>query len=321
MIRSRFYNFTEYLLEHRFKTMGLVLLVSFVPVIGLLGIVLAALVTLRKGLAEGALVVAATLPYFAYTYVTGSKEADLPLIMQAFVAVAVLSNVLTWAFAGMLRRNMTFGQILQVAALLGVLAISVLHMVMPNIIDWWGMELTSMQRFLNEKMVATGLLENADLSEEQINSINFNKQSADGIVVAALLFNTLLQVIAARWWESMAFQRGILRRELHNIRLNRLAGFLFVLSLVFAYMGNAVVVDIMPVLYVLFAAAGLSIVHYFFGLMTPPSGLLWLIAMYVTLGLSLLMGWVSVWVLALQFVALIALIDIWVDLRKRFKKS
>jgi len=320
-MRTRLYSITEYLLEHRWRTVGLVLLVSFVPAIGLLGIIFAALVTLRKGMAEGALVVFATLPFFAYTYYTGSSEDHLPVLMRAFVCVAVISNFLTWVFAGMLRKQISWSQIVQIGALLGVLAISVVHLMVPDIISWWGVELTNLQRFLNEKMVATGMLENADLTEDQITSINLNKQSADGIVIGAMLFNTMLQLVAARWWQALTFNPGLLRRELHNIRLSSLAGVLFLLSLFFAFLGNIVVTDILPVLYILFGAAGLSLVHYLFSLMRPPSGFLWLVAMYVTLGLSLLMGWVMVWAVGLQIVAFLGLIDIWLDVRKRFKKS
>lgn len=319
-MRTRFLRLTNFFLAKRFRAVSLTLLVSFIPGIGLLAIVFAALVTLRKGLIDGALVFLATLPYFAYTYYTGSLEVDMPFLMRAFVLVAVLSNLLTWLFAGLLRKDVSWSQILQVAALLGVLAISVAHLAMPDVIEWWGVQLTSLQHFLNEKMLAAGMIENADLTEDQINNINYNKQSANGIVVGALLFNSVLQLIAARWWQAVAFTPGMLRRELHQIRLSRLAGIMFLLSLLFAYLGNTVVVDMMPVLYMLFAATGLSLVHYLFGLMRPPSGFLWLLAMYVTLGLSLLMGWGVVWAIGLQVVAFLGLIDIWVNFRKRFNR-
>jgi hypothetical protein len=44
--------------------------------------------------------------------------------------------------------------------------------------------------------------------------------------------------------------------------LSTLAGILFLASLVLAYLGNKVVLDVMPIVYGLFAAAGLSLIHY-----------------------------------------------------------
>ena len=55
------------------------------------------------------------------------------------------------------------------------------------------------------------------------------------------------------------YNPGSLRKELHRIRLSQLAGLLFLISMVFSYLGNSVVLDIMPVLYMLFCAAGLSL--------------------------------------------------------------
>ena len=101
--------FTNYLLSHRYQTMALVFLSTFVPIVGVVGILIAALVTLRKGVFQGAIfTIAASLPYIISFFVSTYKTTTttMLLVMGVAVGVAVLSNLLTWVFAIMLRRQM-----------------------------------------------------------------------------------------------------------------------------------------------------------------------------------------------------------------------
>lgn len=309
----KFKRFTHYLLGHRLRAVLLTFVFTFIPVIGVLGILYAALVTLRKGIAEGLIVtVAATLPYVIIFMLTGHEPDMLPIALWTAVGVAVMSNILTWVFAGLLYRQMTWSDILQVAALMGVLVISVVHLVYPDIADWWGVQLTSYYK--QAASAVSGVLSNnvSVPSDTQLESIKVTKNYASGLIVAAVLLNAILQVIVARWWEAVVFMPGLLRRELHNIRLSVLAGALFMLSLVFSYMGNSVVLDIMPILYILFAGAGLSVIHYFFALMVSPTRLFWISLLYVILLLALPTSMI--------ILAMAALLDIWLDLRRRLRK-
>lgn len=306
---------TNYLLKSRWQTVGLVFLITFLPLVGIFGILVAALVTLRKGVLDGALVtLAATLPYLVSFFFPGQHlNSTLPIFLLAAVGVAVLSNTLTWAFAVMLRRGVDWSNILQVAALLGVLVISVVHMAFPDVATWWGSQLQ--QYYQQTQHALDNVMHTAVTppSEGQLETINVTKQFATGVMAAGILLNAILQAIVGRWWESSIFKPGMLRKELHNIRLSRLAGLLFVLSLVLSYMGNSVVLDMMPVVYLLFAGAGLSLVHYMFGMMAASTAKwFWLSLLYVILIFSLPMS--------LVMVSALALLDIGFDLRKRFKK-
>ena len=140
----RLQRFTDYLLRHRYKAVAFTFVCTFIPIIGILGILIAALVTLVKGIAEGAIfTVAATLPYLCSFYFAGGSDASAPLAAYAAVGVAVLSNIMTWVFASMLYKKATWSTICQVAALFGVLVISVIHLVYPDVAGWWGQQLQS----------------------------------------------------------------------------------------------------------------------------------------------------------------------------------
>ena len=306
---------TNYLLGHRIKALALTFIITFIPILGVLGILFAALVTIRKGIVEGAIfTLAATLPYcFMRIYVPGS-EAVTPAFIWIAISVGGLSNVLTWAFAVMIRRKASWSSILQIAALMGVLVISVVHLAYPDIATWWGDQLRSFNSQFHDA-VGDKLKNTMDvdsLKEAQNSAINSAKLIATGAVVGVTLLIAAWQLILACWWNAVVFSSGSLQKGLHQIRLSQLAGVLFIISLVFSYLGNSVVLDIMPVLYLLFCAAGLSVLHYFFERMKTPVVWFWLLLMYFSLFIAV--------PASIVLVATIALLDIWLDLRKRFKK-
>lgn len=307
---------TLYLLKHRIKTAVLVFLVAFLPVFGMFGILLAALVTLTKGSLEGGLLtLLASLPYLITPFFPNFKAAlSLPLALWAAVGVAILSNILTWIFAIMLRRGNNWSTILQVSALLGVLAISVVHLAFPDIVNWWGGQL---QTYYNNT-VATGIWKNSPTlvsPESRAESINFTKQYATGLIVAGILFNGLLQLIIARWWQIFTFRpiSNMLKKELHSIRYSHLAGVLFLASLILAYQGNQVVLDMMPVLFLLFSTAGLSVLHAMFSHFQSSTTWFWLALLYLLLIFAI--------PTSLIIISLISLLDIWFDFRKRLKST
>ncbi|MBA3660100.1 MAG: hypothetical protein H0W64_00040 [Gammaproteobacteria bacterium] len=303
--------FTAYLLRHRWQAIGLTFISTFIPVIGVFGILLAAVVTLCRGIVEGALfTLAATVPYFLSFSLSTQAKTQFPLVVWAAIGVAVISNLLTWAFAVMLRRQASWRLILEMAALIGVLVVSIIHLAYPEIAQWWGTQLTA---YYHQAQTIAGMAKGvAPSAEVQLEGINITKQYATGLIAAAILFNAILQLIIARWWQSKAFKAVNLRKELHQIRLSPLAGMLFLASFVLQYLGNSVILDIMPILYVLFGAAGLSFIHYVFGLGKSPISWFWLALIYVSIIFSLPMSMVMV--------SFLAMFDSWFDLRKRFKK-
>lgn len=304
--------FSKYLLMHRWQTIALTFAITFIPVIGIFGILIAAFVTLAKNITEGIyLTLAATLPYLISFYFTKTSEPSISFMLWAAVGVAVFSNLLTLILAIMLRQKTSWSVLLQLTALFGVLVVSVIHLIYPDIATWWG---TAIKSYYDQMQATAGLVKTAALpagNEAQGETIAITKQYATGLMVTAILFNAVAQLIVARWWQCIVFSKGSLQKELHRIRLNRLTGFLFLISLFFSYLGNRVVLDIMPILYALFGVAGLSLVHYWFGHMKSQTAWIWLVLLYVVLIISFPMS--------VALIALLALADVWLDIRKRVK--
>ena len=167
---------THYMLEHRLQAVLLTFGFTFIPVAGVLGILYAALVTLRKGVVEGAVMtVAATLPYvFSFMLASHDPHAS-PIVLWTAVGVAVMSNVLTWVFAVMLYRQMTWSGIIQIAALVGVLIVSIVHLVYPDITGWWSAQLTSYYTQADSMMSGVLSHNSSGPTEAQLESIKLSK--------------------------------------------------------------------------------------------------------------------------------------------------
>ena len=101
------------------------------------GMIFAALVTLVKGPREGAIYTfAATIPYAIFGMLSTSSQDFWYVLIGGTVAICA-GNILTWFCAAMLYRKSTWSQVILLQALLGVFAVSVAHLIYPDIVTWW----------------------------------------------------------------------------------------------------------------------------------------------------------------------------------------
>lgn len=295
---------TAFVLQSRLHAMGSAFVLSLIPLGGTVSVLIAGLVTLRKNVLEGFLVLfTATLPYLIYM---ARPPSELPLV-DIFVEIIVVSNVLTWVFAVMLRQYGSWTFTLEFAALLGILIISTVHLLYPNVQNWWGDQLTNYYKVIAERgdNVAGAI---SPETQEQIVAVV--KSYATGFVVAMLLLISLLQLLLARWWQAAVFNPGGLGTELRNIKMGYAAAGFFMAGLLLSYFDNAVVIEIMPIIYMTFCAAGLSLIHVWVA--RKPSAWTWL--GFVYLGLFLVFPY------SMVLIAMLALVDTFVDFRKRLVK-
>jgi hypothetical protein len=300
--------FTDFVLRNRLQAIGLAFVLGFIPIIGGIAILIAALVTLRKGLFEGAVVtLAATLP--AWIGVFAFPASATPTAIFASIALVTISNFLTWIFACLLYRFGNWSFILNLAVIVGAIGVGITHWIYPDVQGWWATQLNAyLSKTLSTMNEISGDAAPA-LTDVQLQLIATIQQYATGLFAVLILFNALLQLVLARWWQAIIFNPGGLRSELHQVRINTVLGVIFVIACILSYFGNEIVIDAMPVFFVGFGIAGLSLVHHLAGL--TKIAWLWLIIMYVCIGL---LPQVSVVLLALT-----AFLDIWMDFRKRFR--
>ncbi len=299
--------FTDYILQNRLQAMLVAFIIAFVPVIGSIGIVIATLVTLRKGVFEGALVaVAATMPYLlSYAMYYTPDAVDIGVIT---IIAVVVSNGLSWMFAVFLRRYPHWGFTIEVAALLGVVAVVCMHLITADTQAWWQGTLTTMLQNIEKA-------QNTEVSPEAraviVQTVEALKVYATGFLVASILFNAVVQVLVGRWWQATVFNPGGLSKELHDVRLSYVIGIMFIVVLVLSYLGNASALDSLPVLFLAFFAAGLSVLHYYVASIKSS----WVVLM---LAYAVI---VAVFPASIGIVSLIALVDTIVNFRVRFKRA
>jgi hypothetical protein len=301
--------FTDFILRSRLQAMGTAFVFAFLPLISSVSIIIAAFVTLRKGTFEGALVLfAAVLPtIFGFAFLPAEEHFSL---MMGALDVVLLSNLLTWVFATQLAKYKNWTFVLECSTLLGILVVIAVHLIYPDVQSWWSAHLSE---YFAQSIHKMGQYEPGEVGAQTMvidKMVASVKMYATGLVVSFILFNALLQVVLARWWQAVMFNPQGLRGELYQIRLGQTAGIIFVIGLVLSYWGYSIVLDIMPVLYLAFGIAGLSLLHSVIAL----SKVKWLWLTMVYLGVML-------FPLSITLIAMLALIDTGVDFRKRLGKQ
>jgi hypothetical protein len=303
---------TDFILQGRLQAMGTAFACAFIPLVGTVSILIAGLVTLRKGVQEGALVlVAATLPILiSYVGLPVESSADYTVSPTDAVIIIVSINLLTWLYAVALRRFPSWSLVLQFAGLVSIVAVVIVHIVFPDVQAWWQNWLT--HYFANVEQ-AMGQMTDQDVQTNHgmiANVVSGIAPYATGIVAMALSFYALLELLLSRWWQSAMFNPGGLQKELLQIRMSYAAGALFLLGMVLSYTGNSLVVDVMPTLYLVFGLAGFSLLHFI--VKTMKVSWIWMAMLYIG---------ISIVPIAVMLVAMIALLDTWMDFRKRLQKQ
>lgn len=302
--------FTDFILQSRLQALAAAFLLAFIPLISGISTLIAALVTLRKGMFEGALIaIAATLPCWIQFFTKAPPIAtDLGTMALVSAMLVSVTNFLIWLFASVLRHG-SWSFILELSIIIGMVGVGLIHIAYPDIQTIWA---TQLNAYLSKTLSAmSGVMQDnsaASLNEVKAQMIANAKGYVTGFFAVLVLVNTLLQLALARWWQAIIFNPNGLRAELHQIRLNYIVGILFVVVCLLSYVGSAAALDMTPVFFALFAIGGLSLVHNLAGRTKMPW--LWLVLIYAVL--------IPAYQWGIVILAMIAFLDIGMDFRKRF---
>ncbi len=294
---------TDFILQSRSRAFGVAFVCAYLPLLGSISILIAGLVTLRKGAWEGALIlVAATVPFFL-SYAMATPQPDQVEMAQIALLALVISNVLVWMYAVILRKYNNWSLVLELSVLLSIVIIGIVHLINPEIQAWWGTQLTA---YFTKATAEMSRLPNTDI-KMQLQAIDMIKPFATGLVILSIILNGLLQLVLARWWEVIIFAPGTLRKELYQIRFGYVVGVLFVVVLLLSLWGSATALDMKPVFYGLFFIAGISLAHCL--LAKAKYGWFWLMFMYI--------AFILLFPKSMMIIAVFALLDVLLDFRRR----
>lgn len=245
------------------------------------------LVTLSKGPANGAGLLAWALLPCAVWFVWRDESSPLVLLVSTTLLAAVLRSTASWS------------RTLMVATAAGALISALLGFLIPQT----AFELRELSQQLEQALVGNDP-QLADLvSPEALYEILL------GGLVAGHLGSALTSLVIARWWQAMLYNPGGLRKEFHQLRLPPLfAG----LALVVLIAGGSLSQELLrwlPVVILPLMVAGVALVH---GVVAKRElGRSWLVAFYAA---TFVAG-----PYLISLLILLAVADSLVDIRKRLK--
>ncbi|MES2219286.1 MAG: hypothetical protein V4501_12860 [Pseudomonadota bacterium] len=299
-----FRRFTDFILRGRTQAMVTAFVLGFMPVIGLISSLIATLVTLRKGMQEGALVfIAAVLPILlVFSSVPQAASPSTSISAIDVVIMIATINALAWISAVVLGKTSSWSLVLDVLGVLGVVTVIVLHLAYPDMAGWW-------QQWLTNYFAGVGVATGGDAHSLSVvqGMTSEMKYYATGIAGIMFSFYALVDLLIGRWWQDTMFNPGGLSKELKAIRLSKICAIIFLVGIVFAFSHVVMMQDAMLVLGMVFALAGLSLMHYVIAAKHIKWG--WVTLIYILL--SIVPESIALFIIA-------GLLDSVFDFRKKF---
>ena len=273
----------EFVMRGRPQAMGAALVCSILPLLNWLGAAIVSLVILRKGAAEGFLVLLwAGLPLMVGLYLAGGvNPTPLIWLVSAALLAYVLRVTMSW--------ELTVVSTVIIAGVGTVIfeltAVDLLAQFSAYYVDY-------------AAQVTEGALQ---LTESEA------KDTVMSFVAMGQAIALVVVLVLARWWQSMLFNPGGFRQEFHALRLSPS----ITTPLVIAMLSCVVFTDQLgrwlPLLSMPLLVSGIGFVHWF--LDHRKMSVQWAVMFYLAIVMLLQ--------LVYPILASLALIDSWLDLRSR----
>lgn len=258
--------FGQFVMRSRRNAGLLALVFAVLPLLNWLSIIIVALVTLRRGAKEGVLVLGCTLlPSVVWYYFSPNQTILLNIIA---------GSIVVWLMACVLRASFSWSLTLLIGVMIGIIIIFALHSYVNDMNAWWQAKMLAYIQTAGSEM-------QMDTSLQQQVIVHLAK-IATGLQASVIFAMDLLWLVMARYWQALLYNPGQLRSELHSIRMPAWASVVAIIVAALAWVTKApMLIDILPLIAVAFALAGISFVHHMVAALK--ASWLWLVAMYIAL--------------------------------------
>ncbi|OGO95158.1 MAG: hypothetical protein A3F41_03860 [Coxiella sp. RIFCSPHIGHO2_12_FULL_44_14] len=290
------YKLGQYLLADNRRAAIIAVLCLLLPLVGgFLAAVIVGLVTLNKGSRAGLLLLAfVALPVVSLLVL---RRFGMESALFGFL---FLRCALIWGMASILRRTRSWALTVEWFVLLGALVIVGIHLGIPQIKSLWVQWLTHYVKEYDWMTISRW-------SSVGVSSLQAWAPFLTGLATFGLLLGTLVQLVLARWWQTLLFSPGLVRQEMTQIRVNGILSIILVIASVGLYWQPGWLMDVYPVLILPFMLAGLSLLHRL-AAVKKECGFL-VVGAYVAL--------VLLAVIAVGVLSIVGWIDSWYNFRKR----
>lgn len=258
-----------------------------------------ALSTLRMGPKEGAKIVVATTLIFTLLAGLLLKQFYISglFLLSSWLPILGVSLILGYT------RSLAIS--LLAASGLGILLILAAHIVLPDPVLWW-------QKMIEPFMATLSSQSGWQLDKAQTQSLIISLSGMmTGLVAAGFSFNVMIGLLIGRSWQAKLYNPSGFANEFYQLNLGKTAAIFVIVAVVVTLspLSNTLTVlkDCLPVMLVVFALQGLSVMHMIVKQQNKHK--VWLIAVYVLLV-----------VVMPQMVALLAMIGVleqWFNFRRR----
>ena len=255
-----------------------------------------ALVTLRRGLNAGLLVLAGSIAVFGIFAFFISTIPDLPIAGLGFAVLLIL----VWGLAVILRYTRSLPNTLLVAGALGGVFVVIVYTLTDPVLLW--------QKEISEIFAA--VLDSADEQyraalTKQIEEIS---HYMTGFFAAAIVLNCAVCLFIGRWWQALLYNPGGFQQEFHSLKFSRAFAIVAVVIGIASYATDntsTIAGDLFSVVLILFFLQGLAVVHAIVNMKKLNIG--WLVALYI-LSIALL-----------KLIAVVGFIDTWTNFREKVR--
>ncbi len=277
----------EFILKGRTQAIVVAVIAALLPLLFWISAAAVCLVTLRKGVAKGGLVIVwALIPAIMW-----SRQGD-------FTPIIVIVG--SYALAIVLRSTVSWQRVIQVALLLTVFAGLIQQ-------HFNGDVLAQLVQGVQQMMMQTSPKTSEYLSAES----QWLLQATLGVFDTlhfAMMFSSLL---LARWWQSRLYNPGGLQQEFHQLRFSPWFALSLLAIIIIAKSSGGEFIRWIPVMVTPLVIAGFALAH---GSVAKRSlGRSWLVALYIA---TILLG-----PYVITMLVFIAAIDTFVDIRNRIPAS
>lgn len=301
---------TQLLCQNRAFAIGVALIAAVLPFLGWLSAATVALITLRKGKEEGALVfLVSLLPALAMLAFVPQKTffAAAWICTQCAIFVAALG----------LRASVSWQNVLLAMTGIGLGAVAMTYLVVGDVIAFWQYHLAhfvqSVEAFFQANAGAapseqvTLMIDNL----KQPGMLNLFAGLVTGGLVFIVLLSTLGHLALARWMQSKAFMPGGFDQEMRSLKVPKWVAMIFLGMTLGSILNVPIFVDMWLVSMVPFIVVGMCVLHSW--MQQREWSTFKQTAMYILIALGVPYSLIGL--------GLFGLSDSWLDFRSRYLVS
>ncbi|HFE36993.1 MAG TPA: DUF2232 domain-containing protein [Gammaproteobacteria bacterium] len=255
------------------------------------------LVTMRRGLQDGALIALGATAALAAVSLISAGNIVVAMVFALLVWLPV------WILSAVLRKTVSLPFTLSVATLMVMLGVAVFHGATGDVVAWWGDVL--------EKVFAEALRQPGMSNMGMI--LDNAPQFMTVLMATAFFVSLILSLFLARWWQAALYNPGGFQKEFHAFRLDKSTATLGMTVILFAIVSASpgqLVYDLAIVVGIFASISGVSLVHHWVAETEANKG--WLILMY------LLLAFVAPQILLV--LAILGFADAWLSIRRFYAK-